>query len=81
MGNALATIACRLFKIAHAAGAVAILGQPQTSLMWVFESFKSFHVDAKGWFGNRGVCRDGVPWRKPTSLYSNNAAISEISGT
>ena len=35
----------------------------------------------RGWFGNRDVCRDGAPWRKPTSLYSSNAAISEISGT
>ena len=73
-------IACRRFKIATAAGARAIFEQPQSSLMWVSNAFKTLHSDAKGWFGNRDVCLDGAPWRKPTSLHSNDQAITTISG-
>ena len=81
LGNALATIACRLFKIAVLAGSRAILEQPTSSIMWVFQAFKDLHSSVKGWFGNRDVCLDGAPWKKPTSFYSNDKAITTISGT
>ena len=61
-GNALAVIACRLFRIANAAGARAIFEQPQSSLMWAFNAFKALHSDAKvglvtvmyAWMSRRG---------------------------
>ena len=81
LGNARATIACRLFKIAVLAGSRAILEQPSSSLMWVFQAFKGLHESVKGWFGNRDVCLDGAPWKKPTSFYANDKAITTISGT
>ena len=80
LGNALATIACRLFNIAVLAGSRVILEQPSTSLMWLFQPFNDLHESVKGWFGNRDVCPDGAPWRKPTSFYSNEKAITSISG-
>ena len=64
----LATIACSLFKIAVLVGSKPILEQPTTSSMWMFQAFKELHESVKGWFGNRDVCFDGAPWRKPTSF-------------
>ena len=81
LGNALATIACRLFNIAVMAGSRVVLKQPTTSLMWLFQAFVDLHSGVKGWFGNRDVCLDGAPWRKPTSFYSNEKAIITTSGT
>ena len=81
LGNALATIACRLFKIAVLAGSRAILEQPSSSLMWVFQAFKALHESVKGWFGNRDVCLDGAPWKNAISFYANDKAIATISGT
>ena len=79
-GIALAVIACRLFKIDVAAGARAIFEQPQSSLMWAFDAFKSLHSETKGWFGHRDVCLDGAPRRQPTSLYSNDRMVTPING-
>ena len=47
LGNALATIACRLFKIAVLAGSKATLEQPTSSIMWVFQAFKDLHSSVK----------------------------------
>ena len=80
IGDALGTIACRLFKIAVLAGARAVLEQQTASIMWVFQPFVALHEYVKGWFGNRDVCLDGAPWRKPTSFYSNDKSITTISG-
>jgi len=49
LGNALATIACRLFNIAVLAGSRVILEQPTTSLMWLFQPFCDLHEGVKGW--------------------------------
>ena len=80
LGNALATVACRLFNVAVLAGSRVILEQPTTSLMWSFQPFNDLHESVKGWFGNRDVCLDGAPWRKPSSFYLNEKAITSISG-
>ena len=71
IGNALSSVACRLFKIAAQAGSLAIMNQPTTSWMWCCQDFLEMPSDVKGWFGNRDVCLDGAPWRNPTSFHSN----------
>ena len=81
LGNAMASAACRPFKIAVLAGSRVILEQPTTSLMWSFQAFEELHNEVKGLFGNRGVCLDGAPWRNPIPFYLNAKAIKTISGT
>ena len=77
LGNALAKIACRLFAIADLVGTRAVLEQPLTCLMWWCQAYQNLHSAVKGWFGNRDVCLDGAPCRKPTSIYANDTCINQ----
>ena len=80
IGDALAEIAARLWLAQQAAGGVAIIEQPASSLMLVSKFLTRTVYKVPHFWGVRDVCLDGAPWKKPTALLCTHEAIEAING-